>query len=133
MEKGVLFIQLPSGRRLSYLCPEIRDGEYGPALWYQGTDQNTKQWTHIATYGGKLVENIVQATARDLLADAMLRLDSAGYDIVMHVHDEVIMEMPDGAGSVDHINSIMGQPISWAKGLPLKAESYETQYYKKGD
>lgn len=131
MEKGILFIQLPSGRKLAYLRPEIRDGKYGPALYYQGVDQTTKQWKLIPTYGGKLVENIVQGTARDILAESMLHLDDAGYKIVLHVHDEVVNEMPDGVGSIEDVNAIMSRPIPWAKGLPLKVESYETQYYKK--
>jgi DNA polymerase len=132
IEKGILFIQLPSGRRLSYLRPKLIPNKFGgKTLTYQGMDQTTKKWGVQETYGGKIVENIVQATARDALADAMLRLNKAGYWLVMHVHDEVIMDMPNRLGSVQEVNEIMSQPISWAKGLPLKAESYETQFYKK--
>jgi DNA polymerase len=131
MEKGILFIQLPSGRRLSYLRPKLKEGKYGPVLSYEGMDQTTKKWGVQETYGGKLVENIVQATARDVLADAMLRLNKELYTIVMHVHDEAIMDMPSVRGNIDEVNAIMGQPIAWAKGLPLKAESYETMFYKK--
>lgn len=131
MEKGILFIQLPSGRRLSYLRPKLKTGKYGPVLTYEGMDQTTKKWGEQDTYGGKIVENIVQATARDVLADAMLRLNKALYTIVMHVHDEAVMDMPNRLGSIDQVNEIMGQPIAWAKGLPLRAESYETQFYKK--
>ena len=100
-------------------------------LMYEGMNQTTKQWGVQETYGGKLVENIVQAVARDCLAVAMLRLKAAGYKIVMHVHDEVVLEMPYGTGSTEEVSKIMGEPIPWAKGLPLKAESYETTYYKK--
>jgi DNA polymerase bacteriophage-type len=131
-EKGILFIELPSKRRLSYLRPQLRPNKFGGlSLFYEGMDQTTKQWGLQQTYGGKLVENIVQAIARDVLADAMLRLHRIGYKIVMHVHDEVVSEMPEGKGSKQEVDKIMGTPIPWAKGLPLKAESYETFYYKK--
>lgn len=131
IEKGSLFIQLPSGRKLSYIRPKIRDGKFGPVLYYEGMNQTTKQWGLQDTYGGKLVENIVQAIARDCLAEAMLRLDDAGYKIVVHVHDEAVMEMPDGEGSTEEVNKLMSAPMPWAKELPLSVESYETYYYKK--
>lgn len=131
VERGVFFIQLPSGRKLAYVRPKLVDGKYGPVLTYEGMDQTSKQWKTLETYGGKLVENIVQAVARDCLAEALLRVDGAGYKIIMHVHDEIVCEMPYGSGSVEELNSIMGQPIPWAKGLLLKADSYETEYYKK--
>jgi DNA polymerase len=132
VEKGILFIELPSKRRLAYLRPKLNVNRFGNlALTYQGMDQTTKQWGMQETYGGKLVENIVQAIARDCLADAMLRLDAAGYNIVMHVHDEAVLEMPIGQGSTSEVNKIMSAAIPWAKGLPLTAESYETDYYKK--
>lgn len=131
VERGVFFIQLPSGRKLAYVRPKLVDGKYGPVLTYEGMDQTSKQWKTLETYGGKLVENIVQAVARDCLAEALLRVDAAGYKVVMHVHDEIVCEMPYGSGSVEELNNIMGQPIPWAKGLLLKADSYETEYYKK--
>lgn len=132
VEKGILFIQLPSGRRLSYLKPRLKKGIYGgESLTYEGMDQTTKQWKVQDTYGGKLVENIVQAIARDCLAVAMLRVDDAGYKIVMSVHDEIVCEVPDGFGSIEEMNKIMSNPIPWAKGLPLTADSYETKFYKK--
>jgi DNA polymerase len=132
MERGVLFIELPSKRRLAYLRPKVAMGKFGSmAITYEGMSQTTKQWTRQDTYGGKLVENIVQAVARDCLADAMLRVDAAGYPIVMHVHDEIVMEVKNGAGSLEEVNKIMGQTIPWAKGLPLRADSYETEFYKK--
>jgi DNA polymerase bacteriophage-type len=131
-DKGILFINLPSGRLLSYLKPQIRAGKFGgESLYYQGMDQTTKQWGIQNTYGGKLVENIVQAIARDCLADAMIRVRDAGYNIVMHIHDELVLEVPDGKGSVEEVNKIMGQEISWAKSLPMAADSFETRYYKK--
>jgi DNA polymerase len=131
-EKGILFIELPSKRRLSYLRPQLRPSKFGGlALYYEGMNQTTKQWGIQQTYGGKLVENIVQAIARDCLADAILKLTDKDYKIVMHVHDEIVAEMPDGKGSSEEINQIMSEPIPWAKGLPLRADSYETTYYKK--
>ena len=131
-DKNVLFIELPSKRRLSYIAPKLIPNKFGGvSLTYEGMDQTTKQWGKQDTYGGKLVENIVQAIARDCLAESMIRLSDAGYNIVMHVHDETVSEMPYGKGSLAEINEIMGRPIPWAKGLPLKADSYETTYYKK--
>lgn len=132
VENQILFIQLPSGRRLSYLYPRLKPNKFGSvSLVYAGMSQATKQWGFQDTYGGKLVENIVQAVARDCLAVALLRVAEAGYKIVMHVHDEIVCEMPEGVGSCKEINNIMGAPIDWAKGLPLTADSYETKYYKK--
>lgn len=132
-DSGLLFIQLPSGRAIAYVKPRIKH-ESEPFdrdnLTYEGITA-AGNWGRIYTWGGKLVENIIQATARDCLAMAMLRLDAAGYKIVMHVHDEVILEMPYGRGSLDEAAGIMGQPIDWAPGLLLRADGYETEYYKK--
>jgi DNA polymerase len=85
----------------------------------------------IDTYGPKLVENIVQATSRDLLALAMLRLRNKGFEIVMHVHDEAVLEVPVGESSVDEVCEIMAIAPEWAKGLPLRADGYECDFYKK--
>ncbi len=126
-ESGILFIKLPSGRRLAY----VRARFDKPALTYEGAEQGTKQWSRVNTYGGKLVENIVQATARDCLAEAMLNVDAAGYRVVMHVHDEAVMEMPHGQGSLEEACEIMGRPIKWAPGLPMRADGFEASYYKK--
>lgn len=130
---GILFIQLPSGRRLSYIRPKIEAHETfsGDKITYEGMEQTSKQWTKISTYGPKLVENIVQATARDCLAEAMFKVEEAGYPIVMHVHDELIMDAPIGFGSLEEVNKIFGEPIPWAEGLPLKADGYECSYYMK--
>lgn len=129
---GLLFIKLPSGRSIAYAkpCIEIEDEYNRETLTYAGVTLSGG-WGRCHTWGGKLVENIVQATARDCLATAMLRLDEAGYKIVMHVHDEVILEMPYGEGSLEEAAGIMGQPIDWAPGLLLRADGYETPYYKK--
>ena len=131
--RGALFIKLPSGRSLAYVRPRMEtDVRFNkPKLTYEGIEQGTKQWGRISTFGGKLTENIVQAIARDCLAEAMLRLDKAGYKIVFHVHDEVILDVPKGFGSLESVNKIMGQAIEWAPGLPLKADGFETDYYKK--
>ena len=135
VESGIMFIRLPSGRRLAYVRPRIENNPRfdKPALSYEGIGQKTKQWGREFTYSGKLVENIVQATARDCLAEAMLRLDAAGYKIVMHVHDEVVLEVPRSEGSLEEACQITGQSLKWAPGLPMRADGFETDYYKKED
>jgi DNA polymerase len=131
-DPGVLFIQLPSGRKLSYVRPKIEDGQYGkPIITYEGMEQTSKQWTTLDTYGPKLVENIVQAVARDCLAEAMFKVEKAGYPIVMHVHDEIIMDVPKDFGSMEEINNIFGESLDWAPELPLGADGYECSYYMK--
>lgn len=132
-DPGILFIQLPSGRRLSYIRPKIEEGKFegSEVITYEGMEQTSKQWTRLSTYGPKLVENIVQATARDCLAEALFNVDEAGYKTVMHVHDEIVMDVPLGVGSVEEVNKIFGQDIKWAPGLPLKADGYECNYYMK--
>ena len=131
-QKGILFIRLASQRSIAYVRPRLlrEEGRDQEAVTYEGITEKGG-WGRVYTWGGKLVENIVQATARDCLAEAMLRLDHAGYKIVMHVHDEVILEMPYGTGSLEEACEIMGQFISWAPGLLLRADGYETEYYKK--
>ena len=131
VEGNILFMQLPSRRRIAYYQPELEEGEYGLELTYHGVNQTTRQWTKLRTYGGKLTENAVQSIARDCLATAMLRLDEAGYPIVMHIHDEVVADMPEGKGSLDDAVRIMSQPISWAPGLVLNADGWEDKYFKK--
>ena len=128
---GMLFITLPSGRRLSYVKPRMLPNRFGrESLTYEGVGEN-KKWSRIETYGPKLTENIVQATARDLLALAMLRLRNAGFEIVMHIHDEAVVEVPDGISSVDEICRIMSVAPAWAAGLPLRADGYECEFYRK--
>lgn len=133
-EPGILFIQLPSGRRLAYLRPKVEEHDKFKGkskLTFEGMDENYN-WVREDTYGGKLVENIVQATARDCLRDAMLRLDEAGYKIAFHVHDEVILDVPEGEGSLEEVAAIMGKPLTWAPDLPLRADGYECpRYYMK--
>ena len=129
-QSGFLFITLPSGRRLAYVKPRIGENRFGgESVTYEGTT-SMKKWDRIDSYGPKFVENIVQATARDILAEAMLRLAAAGYRIVMHVHDEVVIEAP-GNTSLEDICIIMGQTPAWAKGLLLRADGFICDYYKK--
>lgn len=128
---GILFVTLPSGRKLSYIKPRMTQNRFGrESLSYEGVGES-KKWMRIETYGPKLVENVVQATARDLLALSMLRLRNAGFDIVMHIHDEAVLEVPDGVSSVEEVCQIMSIAPKWADGLPLRADGYECSFYKK--
>lgn len=128
---GILFVTLPSGRHLSYIKPRMNQNRFGrESLSYEGVGES-KKWMRIETYGPKLVENIVQATARDLLALAMLRLRDAGFEIVMHIHDEAVLEVPVGVSSVEEVCRIMAVAPDWAAGLPLRADGYECPFYKK--
>lgn len=129
-----LIVTLPSGRQLFYMKPRIGTSRIGTTcIYYRGTIQATKQWGEVDTYGGKLTENIVQATARDLMGHAMLLLDSEGYDIVMHVHDEVIAEVPleQGEEKLKRMERLMSIQPTWAMDLPLNADGYLTTFYKK--
>jgi len=132
-KKGLLFIELPSGRTLAYLRPKLKPGKFGGSmLCYEGMDQTTKQWKLIDTYGGKLVENIVQATARDVIADIMKKVAAKGYQIIMSIHDEIVVECDeDNDGALEEIINIMREPLDWAPGLPLDAAGFETPYYMK--
>lgn len=126
-----LTVTLPSGRKLFYVKPFMGTNQWGKdSICYYGMDQTTKKWVTLETYGGKLVENIVQAIARDCLAVSMQRLEQAGYKIVMHIHDECVLDMPKNA-SLDDACAVMGQPISWADGLLLRADGFVTEFYQK--
>lgn len=132
-EDNVLFIKLPSGRRIAYWNAHIGTGPKRQAnsILYGGVNQTTKQWVNnVETYGGKLTENIVQAVARDCLAVALTRVSQKGHKIVMHVHDEMVIDAPKHVANQD-ITEIMGQAIEWAPGLPLKGDTYDTKFYKK--
>lgn len=128
-----LIIRLPSRRNLYYYKPEIRLNDFGrDAVHFQGVDQKTKKWGYISTYGGKLTENIVQAVARDLLANAMMNLYQAGYCINFHIHDEVILEVPKTSEkSLEEAIVLMCRLPEWASGLPLDADGFESDYYRK--
>lgn len=131
MKKGFLMIELPSGRSLAYPKARLGENSWGsPVVEFMGLDLNRK-WTKLKTYGGKLVENIVQATARDLLAISMYRIEKAGYTIVGHVHDEVIVEVPIGSESLKEIEGIMSRPVKWAEGLKLNSDGFTSPFYMK--
>ena len=128
---NTLWIVLPSGRRLAYIKPKLQPNRFGRmALTFEGLGANNK-WTRGETYSGKLTENITQATARDLLAEAMKRIENAGLDIVGHVHDEVILEVPKGSITVDEVCDIMNVKPQWADGLCLASAGYCGPYYFK--
>lgn len=130
-EGDIMFIILPSGRKLAYVKPRIEKNKYGgDSITYEGVS-NSKKWERIESYGPKLVENIVQAIARDILAEAMLRLRDKGYKIVMHVHDEIVIEAKESEGSLEEVIDIMIESPSWAKDLTLRAEGFESKYYRK--
>ncbi|GAB0330220.1 DNA polymerase [Staphylococcus pseudintermedius] len=131
IKKGLLMIEIPSGRSLAYPKARISENDWGaPVVEYMGLDINRK-WAKLKTYGGKLVENIVQATARDLLAVSMLRLDNAGFNIVGHVHDEVIIEIPQNSNGLAKIEKIMSKPVKWAEGLNLNSDGFTSPFYMK--
>ena len=132
-ESGILWMNLPSGRRIAYW-----DAQYAPSKWkkgqkaisYMGLNDKNK-WARIETWGGKLVENLVQATARDCLRDKILALDAAGFDIRMHVHDEIVVTEPLDGKTLEQMNEIMNEPLPWAEGLPLRGDGYYCDFYQK--
>lgn len=128
----ILFARLPSGRSIAYWGAGLYEGNYGDEVRYYGVDQETHKWGLLKTYGGKLTENIVQATARDCLAVKLIEATDRGYEVVAHVHDEMIVDVPrsdtDAARAID---AMMAEPIEWAPGLPLKGGTYECDYYMK--
>ena len=132
-EGNILFIKLPSGRRLSYIRPKIDyDNIFNKyIITYEGVDPTTKKSKRLTTYGGKLVENIVQAIARDVLGEAMMNLRNKGFNIVMHVHDEIVLEVEENVSSIEEICEIMCKENKYLKGLKLKADGFESKYYKK--
>lgn len=133
IEQRNLAVNLPSGRQLFYINARLEEGQYGPQIVYMGQNQTSKKWEKIATYGGKLTENIIQAIARDCLAETILRLVENGYICVMHVHDEVICEVPKNSKiyNLENIIKIMCQVPKWAEGLTLNADGFTSDYYKK--
>lgn len=137
VSRDVLYCRLPSGRCLTYHAPRLhpvtlRNGQEGFNLSHMGIDPKTKQWTRKDTYGGRLFENVVQATARDILAHALVSAESAGYPVVLHVHDELVAEVPDGFGSVEELEGIMGTMPPWAAGWPIRAAGgWRGQRYRK--
>ena len=129
--QSFLTVRLPSGRKLFYPKPFLKENQFGrPAVHYYTVGQQTKKWEVTSTYGGKLTENIVQAIARDCLAETLKRIDARGLQVVFHVHDEVIIDAPMGT-TVEEICSLMAEPIPWAPGLILKGAGFESNYYRK--
>lgn len=134
--KDYMTITLPSGRKLYYIDPQIGQNQWGsPSISYMGVNQASKKggkkWTRIETYGGKLVENVVQAIARDCLSQAITHLEQSGIPVIFHIHDEVVIECDANTASLDDVVKIISQPIPWAPGLPLGADGWVGQFFKK--
>ncbi|KAF5062177.1 DNA polymerase family A [anaerobic digester metagenome] len=127
-----MIILLPCGRKLYYARPHIGKNRFGrDSICYYGQNQTTHKWEAVETYGGKLVENITQAVARDCLFYAMENLEASGYRIVFDIHDEVVLEVPEKLADLDKVVEIMSRPIPWAPGLPLNADGWVDTYFKK--
>jgi DNA polymerase len=129
-----LVVTLPSGRELWYLEPELGTGTFGrECLRYMGTSQTNRQWSRMDTFGGKLVENLTQSIARDVLADLLTRLRAEGLPVVAHVHDEVILEVSEAQaeGALAKTLEMLSIPPAWARGLPLKGDGSILDYYSK--
>lgn len=134
MKNDNLIITLPSKRQLFYIKPKLEINKFGSeALNYMGQNQTTKKWERIPTYGGKLTENIIQAIARDCLAEAIKNLVKSGFKVLFHIHDECICEVPknDSRFTLENAIEIMCQIPKWAEGLPLNADGFTSDYYKK--
>lgn len=137
MDKGFLWCKLPSGRKLSYYGPTVRNepapwGQLMPKLYHWGVDPNTKRWVNSATYGGRLVENLIQGIARDICVSGMLKADKAGYKFLFMVHDEVVAERQKPNGTVQEFSKLITTLPEWAKGLPITAGGWAGPRYKKG-
>ncbi len=126
-----LCMRLPSGRDVRYFKPKLVPGDYGPQIEYTHADPKTGRPCRSRTYAGKLTENAIQAICRDLLVDAMSRLERAGYEVVFHVHDEVVLEVDNGVGSIAEVEEIMCEVPAWAEGFPIGAEGFECERYRK--
>lgn len=127
-----LTITLPSGRKLFYASPSLGMNTWNrPSILYKGVNQKTRQWTQLETYGGKLVENVVQAIARDCLALAIEHLEDAGFHVVFHIHDEVVIDCPADKADLDKVVEIMTQQVPWAPDLPLNADGWVGDFFRK--
>jgi DNA polymerase len=131
MRNNFLLMWLPSGHPLCYYNPGLEETKFGHQVFYWGMDQTTKSWVKIRTYGGKLVENATQGVARDCLVNALLNIDQAGIDISMHVHDEIVAEVPIGKYKIQEINELMTKKSAWMTDLPLAAEGEMLYFYQK--
>lgn len=131
-ELDFMTIRLPNNRKLYYAQPRLGINQCDkPSIAFMGMDQTTKKWKQVETYGAKLTENVVQAIARDCLADAIERLEAVGYAVVFHVHDEVVIDCPADRASLEDVARIMSQPMPWAPDLPLGADGWIGDFYKK--
>ena len=132
--KGHLWLKLPSGRLMCFPRAKVEEVKkpWGASkgITYVGENTYSRKVEKLNTYGGKLAENIVQAIARDILAEAMLRIEAAGYEICAHIHDEIVAIMPEG-GSLKEFETLMATNPDWAKGLPLGAEGWVGRRYRK--
>ena len=136
MAKGFLWARLPSGRLLAYYKPRLKTretpwGEKRMQVTYMGLNSQTRRWERQSTYGGKLCENATQAVARDLMADAIVRLEENNYPVIMTVHDEVVSEVPEGFGTVNEFELILNTLSPWASGLPVESEGWRGRRFKK--
>ena len=129
--QGDLLFKLPSKRILSFPKARLVAGKHNSEIVYEGVDNHTHRWGEIRAYGGFLVQSITQAVARDVLAEAILRLEHHGYDVVLHVHDEIVSDVPKKHGSLKQFEKIMCNSPGWAAGLPIEAEGYESDRYRK--
>ena len=128
---GNMFMRLPSGRDLCYLAPKLAPNRFGSlGIRYSAPNASGKM-VDVDTFGGKLVENCTQAVARDILANALVTLEKNNYPVVFHIHDEAVIEMPIGKGSLEEACTLMAQAPDWAEGLPLRADGFECAYYRK--
>lgn len=129
---GTLWMVLPSGRKLAYLKPKLQPNRFGRmSVTFEGQGGTGNKWCRLETYSGKLVENCTQGIARDILVEAMYRMEQVGLEIIGHVHDEVIIEVPKGKYTVKEICEIMSVNPDWCRDLPLNAAGYKGSYYFK--
>src|SRR5262249_50824650 len=131
MKNGTLLLTLPSGRQLSYPEARLMPGKFEGTRELQYKDNAKGGWSDVGAWYGTLTENVVQASARDLLAAAMLRLEAAGYPVVLHVHDEIVCEVPEGFGSIEEFQRLLTIVPNWAEGLPVAAKAWTRQRYAK--
>ena len=137
MHEDVLYCQLPSGRAIPYHTPrvfeELRNDKPSKGISYMGVHSQSKRWTQMFTYGGKLAENCTQAVARDIFAPGLVRLEDAGYPVVLHTHDEPTCELKAGRGSIEEIERLMTVPLDWCRDWPVRASGgWSGQRYRKG-